>query len=235
MATKLCLGNDWNNLLKLCNGKICIDIGANNGFVTSLMLENGATKIYCIEPGNANCKQLQDKYKNDERIIIYKIGCSDEKKILKNVTWLNAWMIGDPKTINFPVSPGACDVEGYQLVDIELDTVDNLFTNTDEEISFMKIDVDGYDYKVLKGSINLINRCRPIIIIELSCYYDVIEKNSVPEFIKFVKKNNYTFVDLFGKIVFDEYIIKEFPYHSSCDIFLCPTEKIDYFMEKFHG
>jgi FkbM family methyltransferase len=228
MATKLCLNPSWN-LFKFCNEKVCIDIGANNGGMTEEMLKNGATKVYCIEPGKENCKIMKNKFLNNEKVVIYEIGCSDEKKILKNVTWLNAWLIGDPKTINLPVSPGACDVEGYNLVDVELDTIDNLFKNENEDIGYIKIDVDGYDFKVLKGAINLINRCRPIIMIELSCYYNIVEKNSVIEFINFVKNNNYIFIDLSGKVCSYEYVFNEFPHHSSCDIVMFPLEKIDLF------
>lgn len=228
MATKLCIQTSWD-IFELCKGAICLDIGANNGGMTRGMLDSGATKVYCIEPGAANVKIMQERYANDSRVVIYKIGCSDEKKILRNVTWLNAWLIGDPTTISYPVSPGACDVEGYALVDIELDTVDNLFKDTPEEIAFIKIDVDGYDYKVLTGAIQLINRCRPVIYIELSCYYETVEPGSVQRFIDFVVTNKYIFIDLAGHICSPEYISAEFPHHSSCDVFLCPSEKIDLF------
>lgn len=228
MATKLCLSPTWN-IFELCKGGICIDIGANNGGMTQWMLKSGATKVYCIEPGSINCEIIKNTYLNDSHVVLYQIGVSDEKKLLKNVTWLNAWVIGDPDVLKLPVSPGACDIEGYKRVDIELDTIDNIFKDNNDDISFMKIDVDGYDYKALKGSINLINRCRPIIYIELSCYYDMIEENSVSKFILFVETNNYIFIDLLGNICSSQYIKDEFPYHSSCDIFLCPSEKIHMF------
>jgi FkbM family methyltransferase len=228
MATKLCVNPTWN-VFELCKDGICIDIGANNGGMTNSMLISGATKVYCIEPGSVNCEIIKNTYKNDSRVILFQTGVSDQKILLKNVTWLNAWVIGDPDVLKLPVSPGACDIEGYKRVDIELDTIDNIFKDIHDDIAFIKIDVDGYDYKALKGSINLINRCRPVIFIELSYYYDIIEENTVSKFILFVEENNYIFIDLLGNICSSQYIKDEFPYHSSCDIYLCPSEKIHMF------
>ena len=226
MATKLCIINPDFDVFKIGNNKICLDIGANIGGVTETLLKNGAIKVHCIEAGKNNCKTLRSKF--TEKVVIYETGVSDEKKILKNVTWLNAWLIGDPNEIKLPVSPGACDIEGYELVDISLDTVDSLI-GVSENIEFVKIDVDGYDFKVLRGARKLINRCRPYIYIELSCYYDIVEKGSVPLFIQYILDMEYTFISLDLKIQTPEFILQEFPHHSSCDIYLCPNEKVDLF------
>jgi len=232
MATALCIIPPFN-VFKIGKGVICLDIGANIGSVTESLLENGAIKVHCIEAGKNNCKTLRQKFENNEKIVIYETGVSDEKKILKNVTWLNSWLIGNPQEINLPVSPGACDIEGYDLVDINLDTVDDLFENNTENINFFKIDVDGYDFKVIKGARKLIDRCRPIIYIELSCYYDIVEKNSVEKFVNYVEEMGYSFITLDNVLQNKEYILKHFPHHSSCDVFLCPNEKILYLTEMF--
>lgn len=220
MSTKLTFNNFvFNNFSYLFKDNNCLDIGANVGDMTLIMLESGAKNIYCFEPGKNCFKILSDKFKYDSRITLYNLGLSDEKLQLNNVTWLNAWVIGDPDELQLPISPGACDIEGYERVDIELDTLDNIFKDVTEPIEFWKIDVDGYDFKVLKGGINLINRFRPIIFIELSYYYNIIPGSSVDNFLEFVKEINYKFVTLDGKIVSNEFVRQEFPYHSSCDIF----------------
>jgi FkbM family methyltransferase len=230
MVTKLTLNPTWN-IFELCRDKICLDIGANEGAMTRYMLENGAQKIYCFEPGKILCQKMRTTFHDNDKVIIVETGLSDEIGELKNVTWLNAWLLGNPEQIKLPVSPGACDIEGYDLVDIPLDTVDNYLKQSNEEIGFMKVDVDGYDYKVLKGAYNTITKYRPVIFIELSYYYDLVKGSSVTDFLNFVEKIEYTFISLDGYIRSVEFIKKEFPYHSSCDIFLCPNEKIDLFKE----
>ena len=39
-----------------------------------------------------------------------------------------------------------------------------------KEIDFIKLDVDGYEYKVIQGGINSIKKFKPIMIIEFSNY-----------------------------------------------------------------
>lgn len=230
MATQLTLNTYWN-VFELCSNRVCLDIGANDGSMTEKILENGATKVYCFEPGKVLCETIRRKFAGNDKIVVVETGLSDEIGELKNVTWLNAWLLGNPADIKFPVSPGACDIEGYDFIDVQLNTVDNYFKDSDEEIGFMKIDVDGYDYKVLKGSQTILDKYRPIIFIELSCYYDVVKGSSVDEFLEFVTRNNYTCISLDGYIRSIEFVKQEFPYHSSCDIFLCPTEKLDLFKQ----
>ena len=231
MATKITLNTTWP-MFELGKDKICLDIGANEGIMTQDMLDSGAAKVYAIEAGHVNSNVLREKFKNNDKVIVIETAVSDEKGILKNVTWLNSWVIGNPDEINLPVSPGACDIEGYARVDINMDTVDNILSSNSDEIGFMKIDVDGYDFKVLKGSINLINRCRPVIFIELSYYYDMIPGSSVTEFLKFVTSINYEFITVDGRVCSADYILQEFPFHSSCDVYLCPAEKLSLFSNR---
>jgi FkbM family methyltransferase len=228
MSTKLTVTPTFN-IFSFCKDAICLDIGANEGRLTASMLDHGAIKVYCFEPGKRLCEVMHEKFDDDPRVSIIQTGLSDEIGLLKNVTYLNAWVLGNPDEIKLPVSPGACDIEGYDLFDVPLDTIDNYFKDSEEQIDYMKIDVDGYDYKVLKGSQKLISRCRPVIFIELSYYYDMIKGSSVDDFLQFVESNKYTFISIDGHIRSSEFVKQEFPYHSSCDIFLCPTEKLDLF------
>lgn len=228
MRTKLTV-NPTFDIFQFCKDTVCLDIGANEGEMTKTMLLQGAKKIYCFEPGKNLCQMMQSRFQDTDKVKIIQTGLSDEIGLLKNVTYLNAWVLGNPADIKLPVSPGACDIEGYTLFDVPLDTVDNYFKDSTEDIGYMKIDVDGYDYKVLKGAVNTIQKNRPIIFIELSYYYDLIKGSSVDEFIHFVGDIQYTFISLDGYIRDKDFVKREFPYHSSCDIFLCPNEKIDMF------
>jgi FkbM family methyltransferase len=231
MSTKLTINPSFP-IFEFAKNCICIDIGANNGVMTESLLSEGAIKVYCIEAGKKNVEIMLNKFINNKKVIIFETAVGDETGILKNVTWLNAWVIGNPNEINLPVSPGACDVEGYELVDINIDTVDNIFKDNTENIGFVKIDVDGYDFKVLKGSVKLIERCRPIIFIELSYYYNIIKGSSIEGFLTFVEEINYKIISLDGIVCTTKYVRDEFPYHSSCDVFLCPSEKLHMFSNR---
>jgi 23S rRNA (cytidine1920-2'-O)/16S rRNA (cytidine1409-2'-O)-methyltransferase len=48
-------------------GKVCADIGASTGGFTSLLLEDGAEKVYAIDVGHG---QLDSKLRNDARVVV---------------------------------------------------------------------------------------------------------------------------------------------------------------------
>jgi len=225
MATQLTTNITFPIFL-YCKDKICIDIGANTGGMTDSMLHNGALKVYSFEAGNKMCIALRNKFKDFNNVIIEEYAVSNEQSILENVTWINAWLLGTPENMGLPVSPGACDIEGYNLVSIPTISIDYYFKSKtiDEKIGFIKIDVDGYEFKVLKGAYNTIMRDRPIIMIELSFYIDKVQGSSVKEFLELIDAMDYKFITADGYLCDMEFIKKEYPWHSSCDVFLIPNE-----------
>jgi FkbM family methyltransferase len=55
----------------------------------------------------------------------------------------------DPDTL------GTGDTEVYRLDDLELDEVD-----------YIKMDCEGYEYRILQGAEQTIKQCRPVVVIE---------------------------------------------------------------------
>lgn len=71
------------------------------------------------------------------------------------------------------------------LIQNTTNTLDNLLKN-EENISIIKLDIENYEYYALLGAQNIINKHRPVIVIELhrtNPYYNLI--------INFLDKNNY--------------------------------------------
>ena len=230
MATKLVYTMNFA-AFDCCKDQVCIDLGANEGEYVNMALDYGAAKVYAFEAGHKMCIRMKERFASDpvkkDKVIIEEYAVSNEQSVLKNVTWINAWMLGDPKTANYPVSPGACDIEGYELVSIPTISLDYYFAGSDEKIGFMKIDVDGYEFKAMQGAKATIMKHRPIIFIELSFYIDQVPNSSVKEFFELIKELKYVFVDLHGTVRSYEYVEQEFPWHSSCDIFIIPEEQKD--------
>ena len=69
-------------------------------------------------------------------------------------------------------------------------------------------------------------KCRPIIMIELSFYIDKVPGSSVKDFMKLIKDIDYVFIAGDGKICDIDYINREFPWHSSCDVIIIPSEQM---------
>lgn len=218
-----------------CNGKIIFDLGATAGDFTEIALANGAKKVYAFEPGPVSCDKLRSNFAGDERVVAEELAVSDEITVLKNVTWLNSWCLGNPNEIPLPVSPGACDIEGYDLIDIKTTTLDAYATEKGiEHVDIIKMDIDGYEYKALRGATKLLE-CRPFLYMELSFYVDSIEKGSVGNFIQFIDSRNYQFITHDGYLCSAELVLQEYPWHSSCDVFVIPKERLEDYSSLFNG
>jgi len=77
------------------------------------------------------------------------------------------------------------EVEGVNLMDwLE----ENLDKKEWDKINFIKIDTEGYDYKILRSNKNLFKKIRPILEVEL---YPALSIREVKEFYKILKEIGY--------------------------------------------
>ena len=77
--------------------------------------------------------------------------------------------------------------------------LDSFFRKEKKKISFLKSDVDGFDYDILNSSLIVIKKHRPIIFFECECsdndnlmkYFKIIMKLKKFKYHNFVLFNNY--------------------------------------------
>lgn len=135
---------------------IILDIGSNigNHLVYFSKISN-AKRVYGFEPQ----KDIFDIL--DKNILLNK--CNAE---IKNIA------LGD-KIQNTEIdffdkkNVGATSLKYNNKGTIETSTLDEEFKNLKEKIDFIKIDVEGFEYFVLKGGQNLLIKHQPIIWIEM--------------------------------------------------------------------
>lgn len=156
------LHNHFNNYIK--KGDCVIDLGANNGSHTllfsKLVGENG--QVHSFEPREELFFQLNYNLVTNKCLntISYKYGISDTEKTI----YMPSMSI--EKSKNFGAE--SLDTESLEKNDknidkIELKTLDSLNLAP----SFIKIDVEGMEDKVLLGGVNTISKHKPVIIIEI--------------------------------------------------------------------
>ncbi len=141
-----------------------VDIGANLG-CWSLALAHTADKVLAIEPQTAIYNMLCGSVALNglSRRVIPKHCAIGRKRTTAPILTV------DPEAVN--------NFGGTSLLQVTPD-IDRRFTEQvdiyplrdliapDEHVSFIKIDVEGYEYDVLLGAIEVIVRCKPIMFIE---------------------------------------------------------------------
>lgn len=143
-----------NNHVK--SGDTVIDIGANIGFYTKHFAQkvgkNG--KVYAFEPDSLNFKRLLANTKHLPQVIAVQAAVSNEDGILK--IYKSKMLNVDHRT--YPTD----DAESVE--EIKCIAIDNFIPESDTP-SFIKIDIQGFEYSAFKGMSNTINRSSNLHII----------------------------------------------------------------------
>tara|TARA_R110002073_G_scaffold336335_1_gene532363 strand:- start:3004 stop:3870 length:867 start_codon:yes stop_codon:yes gene_type:complete len=123
-----------------------VDVGANLGHYTLLASGICGSNVISVEP----IKSTVSKLKKNVAV----------NNLSSKVSILN-FGIGDKnETLNFTTNKTAMNSvsleENVHTVKIEVKTLDEILKNYSP--TFIKIDVEGYEYKVLKGALNILKK-----------------------------------------------------------------------------
>ena len=163
-----------------------IDVGAQSGLYTLYAKYLPNASFFSFEPFKLTYNLLNDNIKlnNISNVKTFNIGLSDT--IGKN-------------TLNVCNSHNGLHTMGKNLIrfkdsteiPINVDTIDNLFYKNDIPVNYIKIDTEGWELNILKGSINTIKKYKPIIQIEW-VLSNMIQCNvNESDLISFFKENDY--------------------------------------------
>jgi len=180
---------DWRNVIltrkiisKLKKGDI-IEVGANIGTETisfADIAKKNELKVYAYEPVLSNLDYIK----------IFK-----EKNNLDNLIIKDSLVSDYNGVANFKVPTKNDSGSGF-ISDNDNDQEFKVVKLDDENfgnISVLCIDVEGFEYQVLKGSLNLITIQRPYIIVEVNKnYLQNRSKISLNDFHNFIKELDYT-------------------------------------------
>jgi FkbM family methyltransferase len=181
--------NETRFIQKYLNtGDVFLDVGANIGWYTLLAstIVGEYGRIYAIEPRPGTFERLQETIalnKLQNKVKLYQLAVSD-----KSGSGFLSWV---PQTDN----PGGSflsneDLSGNMVSHpVELVTIDSLDINT---VNFIKIDVEGSEYRAIMGAMNLILKNRPIILSEiLPLSLQRISGKSADEYLELFLKLDY--------------------------------------------
>lgn len=129
---------------------LCFDVGANRGDWVSLVLErNPSAKIHCFEACPPTYAKLANRLSGDDRVILNNIGLSDQFGKIQ----MNYCAEQDGLSSMFEV---ICS-KNVETVSAEMIPAANYcIDNAISHIDFLKVDVEGADYLVMKGFADLL-------------------------------------------------------------------------------
>lgn len=156
-------------------GKVAIDLGANKGDYTELLLKK-FDKVYAVEPFPENIKHLEDRFFTeikDNRVIIVPKAISHKNGKAKLYT--NGKDTEGSLSKIFAQS-GAWNYNPSNFIEVETVTLDSLFYNELPNIGFIKIDVEGAEHTIFRSAdfllTNLDDKCWMVLEAHLLVDWD---------------------------------------------------------------
>lgn len=154
-----------------------VDVGAFDGDTTIEFLKwtgNKRATAYVFEPERKNydlCVARLEQYENVEIL-----NCAASDKISE------AYISSNGRESRIEKSQENLDRDLQMIKSVKLDDV-----LKDKKVGFIKMDVEGYELKALKGAVKTIRRCHPILAI--SVYHKREDIWQVPEFVLDICEN----------------------------------------------
>lgn len=149
---------------------VILDIGANIGIMTaSLARRFSKAKVYAFEPIPNNIEALEKviKYYKLQNVTLFKTALGEEKGELKMILPVinNAKMQGLSHVVEDGVAATTEKGMQYTVPVLKLDDIPELATAS--AITAIKIDVENFEYYVLKGGEAMLRKHMPLIYCEL--------------------------------------------------------------------
>jgi FkbM family methyltransferase len=144
-------------------GDVFLDIGANIGYFTRLVskLVGDAGTVHAFEPMPKALRVLRKNTAALRNVVLHDIAVSDCQGVSNFTVRRNGDMssLGD-------------HADSASVISVKTDKLDNVLKRL-TKVDWIKIDVEGYEYEVLKGAVDLIASTNPLI------YFEFIENYSV--------------------------------------------------------
>lgn len=183
---------NYYKLLK--SNDVVIDVGANIGefSLKTAQLIGRLGRVYAFEPDPENFERMKKNVSlNPElslRISARNLGLGETQGQVK-LAVVNSTNRGMNRVVN----------DAAQFANVPLTTID-MFAKSEHihQINWIKIDVEGYELKVLKGAKETLEQLRPSLFIELDDNNLRQQMSSASALIDWLQKLNYKITDAAG-------------------------------------
>lgn len=208
------------NFIKIISGslKLTLDIGANTGKYTQLILDETKSNVISFEPLKEAFKDLKNIEKvYPERLKAFNYAVGDKNEYLdlntSNSKSEKASFSKDTDKLTF------YEQENNIKINTEVITLDSFFKNNpklldEKELDFIKIDTEGFELEVIIGAKNLIEKKKPKFIQLEFNWHQLFKKQTMYEFSKYLED-----YDLYQLLPFGKKLIRVDPIRPETNIF----------------
>lgn len=173
------------NLVK--PGSIVMDVGANVGDTTMHLAKYAGEKgqVHSFEPDTYNFARITKNLSlnNFKNITLNNLGLGAEESYLKIIV-RDEHNRGMNQLIKEELKEGDA---GVKIVKLD----DYISENAIDHVDLIKIDVEGFDFEVLKGASQILDRIKPDLFIELDDRCLKKQASSAMELVAFLNTKGY--------------------------------------------
>ena len=135
-----------------------IDVGANEGSYVHFM-RRYARQVYAFEPVPWLADRLRDKFRSG--VVVSAVALSDTAgRARLRIPMIDGELITGLSSLDTPAASGT-EIREFEVATAPLDEIYS------GDLGFIKIDVEGHEDPVLRGSRRTFARCRPRVQIEI--------------------------------------------------------------------
>lgn len=179
----------FNKLPRIDN---CIDVGSNRGqFAIVFKKKFPNARLYSFEPQIKNL-QIQKKFLKNTRFFNYCLGNKSGKQMFNVTKRDDSSSLLEPLIFKNSI---------YKVVDkffTKIKKLDNTIKLNKKKKNLLKLDVQGYELEVLKGSIKNLSKI-DFIIIEICSKKNYLNQPNKNKIISFLNKNNFNIMKISNK------------------------------------
>jgi FkbM family methyltransferase len=135
---------------------VLFDVGANIGSYAKLLrtVFGDRSKIYCFEPATRTFEKLKSNLAEMPNFELYNIGfgeCKEDLTLFSNSDTSSMASVYHRRLDHF-------NIDFSQTEEVKIRSVDDFCTEFDiNHIHLLKLDIEGHEFKAIKGASNIIN------------------------------------------------------------------------------
>jgi FkbM family methyltransferase len=136
-----------------------IDVGANDGSYVHY-LRRHARQVIAFEPMPALARALRRKFARG--VVVESLALSDKTGTVSLcMPVVDGVVVTGCSTVS---SKASAAYPAHRAIEVPMDRLDNVY---DDQVGFIKIDVEGHEQAVLDGAVETVRRCRPRMLVEV--------------------------------------------------------------------